>query len=146
MLPLEHTIVPDVIGRQALVTLGGETSVRAAATLMAERKIGAVLILDDKRLAGIFTERDLLTRVVVPGRDPDKTALAEVMTRSPDVLRPDDTVATALDMMNKHGYRHLPVLDGNDLVGIVSVRDLFHSVKDQMEADIILLAEALIQG
>ncbi len=146
MLPLEHTIVPNVIERQELVTVGADMSVRAAAALMAERNIGALLIVEGRRLAGIFTERDLLTRVVASGRDPDGTTVGEVMTRDPDVLHVDDAVVTALDMMNQRGYRHLPVVDGDDLIGLVSVHYLFRSVKDQLEADIILLAEALIQG
>ena len=146
MLPIERKIVPHVIERQDLATVGGGATARDAAMLMAARRIGAVLVVEDGRLAGIFTERDLLTRVVVAGRDPDETKVAAVMTRHPDTLRPDDSALTALELMNRRGFRHLPVVDGDELVGIVSIRDLYRNVKEQMEADIILLAETLIQG
>ena len=68
------------------------------------------------------------------------------MTRKPDTMRPNDTVRDALDQMAKRGYRHLPVKRGKKLVGMVSIRDLYRSVVDQLEADILMLAEGLVQG
>ncbi|MBL8834933.1 MAG: CBS domain-containing protein [Alphaproteobacteria bacterium] len=146
MIPVERTIVPHVIGEQVLATFTRAARVRDAAATMAERRIGAVLVVEDGRLLGIFTERDVVTRVVATSRDPDTTTLGEVMTADPDTIGPDDSVALALERMSEAGYRHLPVVDRARLVGIVSIRDLHRSVKDQMEADIILLAESLVQG
>lgn len=146
MLPVQRTIVPDVIRSQKLVTLTRDASVREAAHLMAERAIGAIMVVEDLRLVGIFTERDVAVRVVAAGLDADATKLGAVMTPDPDTLKPTDSVRTALDLMKQHGYRHLPVVQGRKLVGIVSIRDLYNTVMDQLEADILLLAEGLIHG
>ena len=146
MLPVERTVVPYAIGVQRLVTMSPMTPVSSAAREMMERRIGAVLIVDDGALQGIFTERDALVRVLAQSRDPQTTLVAEVMTRDPDTIGPDETVVHALSIMNERGYRHLPVVDDDRIVGIVSIRDLYRSIKSQMDADILLLAETLIQG
>ncbi len=146
MLPVQRTIVPDVIRAQKLVTLTREASVRQAAHLMAERGIGAIMVVEELQLVGIFTERDITARVVAAGLDPDVIKLGQVMTPDPDTLKPTATVRDALDLMKRHGYRHLPVVQGRKLVGIVSIRDLYNTVMDQLEADILLLAEGLIHG
>lgn len=146
MLPVERTVVPFAIGVQRIVTMSPMTPVAMAAREMAERRIGAVLVVDEGALQGIFTERDALVRVLAQGRDPEATLLAEVMTRDPDTIGPDDAVAYALSIMNERGYRHLPVVDGERIVGIVSIRDLYRSIKEQMDADLLMLAETLIQG
>ena len=147
MLPVEHTIVPHAIHDQEIATFERSAMVRDVATVMAQRRIGAVPIVDGGgMLIGIFTERDVITRVVAPGLDPDKTPLGEVMTADPDTVKSSDAVTHALELMNARRYRHLPVVDGGKLVGIVSIRDLYRSVKEQMDSDIMLLAEALLQG
>lgn len=146
MLPVSRTIVPHAIGVQRIVSVSPMTPVADAAREMTRRRIGAVLVVDDGELQGIFTERDALTRVLAEDRDPSTTLLGEVMTRHPDTIAPGETVAAALAMMNEHGYRHLPVVDGEKIVGIVSIRDLYRSIKEQMDADLLMLAETLIQG
>ncbi len=146
MLPVERTIVPYAIGVQRLVTMSPMTPVNSAAREMTERRIGAVLVVDEGQLQGIFTERDALTRVLAASLDPATTLIADVMTHNPDTIGPDESVAYALSMMNERGYRHLPVVDGETLVGIVSIRDLYRSIKAQMDSDLVMLAETLIQG
>lgn len=146
MLPVEHTIVPHAIHGQDVVTLPPEAPVREAVALMAKRRFGAVPVVEDGRLVGIFTERDAVVRVMAAGKDPAATRVDEVMTRDPDTVKSSDAVLHALELMNQHGYRHLPVVDGGRLVGVVSIRDLYRSVKEQMDSDILLLAETLIQG
>lgn len=146
MLPVSRTIVPHAIGVQRIVTVSPQTPVSDAAREMSRRRIGAVLVTEDGELQGIFTERDALTRVLAEGRNPDTTLLGEVMTRHPDTIAPTETVAYALSMMNEHGYRHLPVVEADRIVGIVSIRDLYRSIKEQMDADLLMLAETLIQG
>lgn len=146
MLPVSRTIFPDVVRGQTLVTLTSSAMVAEAAKLMAERHMGAVMVVDRDRLVGIVTERDIAVRVVAAGRDPVTTRLATVMTPDPDTLKPTDTVRAALDLMARGGYRHLPVKRGRKLVGMVSIRDLYRSVVDQLEADILMLAEGLVQG
>jgi CBS domain-containing protein len=146
MLPVSRTIIPDVVRDQVLATLPSTATVSAAATLMAQRRMGAVLIVDNAKLVGIVTERDIAVRVVAAGLDAVATKLAKVMTPDPDTLKPTDTVRSALDLMARRGYRHLPVLRRGKLVGMVSIRDLYRSVVDQLEADILMLAEGLVQG
>jgi len=146
MQPIGLTIVPDVIREQRLVTLSPRDTARTAVELMAKRRIGAVPVVDKGKLVGIFTERDVVLRIVAAGRNPDKTTLAKVMTPNPSTLAPDDTVRDALDLMQQGHFRHLPVVERGRLIGIVSIRDLYQSVVDQMGADIILLAEGLLQG
>lgn len=142
---MQRRIVPDIVQNQDIRTLAPGDRVRTAVNLMAERHIGAVLITEGGKLIGIFTERDLLTRVVAKGQDPDAITLGEVMTRRPDCLKPGDIAGNALERMNKKGYRHLPVLDGDALVGIVSIRDLYAAVKRELEED-VEQREAYIHG
>ena len=130
-------IVPDVIGDQTFICqFERNATVRQAAELMAERRVGAILVTNSGRLEGIFTERDLAIRVVAKGRDPSTTKLGDVMTKNPDVLAPDDPADSALERMRAGDYRHLPVVDGHRLVGIVSIRDLYAEVKKQLEDDL----------
>jgi CBS domain-containing protein len=144
--PIARTIIPDVIQEQELALLPPSATVAAAIKLMVSRRIGAVPVSDDGRLIGIFTERDVVTRVVAAGLDAPNTALCTVMTPDPAVLAPGDSVRSALDLMNQRHFRHLPVIGDGRLMGIVSIRDLYRCVVDQMESDIILLAEGLLQG
>jgi CBS domain-containing protein len=133
---MQHKIIPDVVKEQELTLLSERTTVREAVEVMAQRHIGAVMIANNDRLIGIFTERDLLKRVVARGLDPARVVLGEVMTRSPDTLAPDDEVHNALDLMSRRGYRHLPVVDEGRVVGMVSVRDLYAAVLHEMEDEI----------
>lgn len=146
MLPVERTIVPHAILGQELVTFAPTNTVREAVKEMTARRIGAAMVVDNDKLVGIFTERDVLTRVVAAERDAAATTLAEVMTANPDTIKASDAVVLALEIMNKRGYRHLPVVEGDKLVGIVSIRDLYRTIKEQMDEDILMLAETLIQG
>lgn len=129
-------LMPDVIQRQELVCLSAEATVHDAAVLMAERRIAAILVAEGRRLRGIFTERDLTVRVVAAGKDPSATRLADAMTRDPDTLGPDATAGEALELMERRRYRHLPVVDGDEVVGIVSIRDLFAVVREHLEHEI----------
>ncbi|WP_448189230.1 CBS domain-containing protein [Azospirillum sp. sgz301742] len=129
-------LMPDVIQKQELVCLPADTIVRAAAMLMAERRIAAIMVTEGRRLIGIFTERDLTVRVVAGGKDPATTTLGEVMTKNPDTLGPDAAAGKALDLMERHRYRHLPVVQGDEVVGIVSIRDLFAVVREHLEGEI----------
>jgi len=138
-------IVPDVIGKQNLIMVKAETTVREAAKLMAAHKIGAVMVGDETSLIGIFTERDLAFKVAATGRDPDTVRLSEVMTKNPDTLRPEDTAHDALQRMSQRGYRHLPVVDNNRVVGMVSIRDIYGAMLREL-SDELHDREAFIQG
>ncbi|MFC4350529.1 cyclic nucleotide-binding/CBS domain-containing protein [Fodinicurvata halophila] len=133
---MQRRVVPDIVSSQKLTTFSPDTTVRDAVALMNERSIGAILVMNDDQLAGIFTERDLLRRVVAASRDPDTTRLDEVMTTDPDTLTPKATAMEALLLMRSRGYRHLPVLENDKLIGIVSIRDLFAAVQEELEQDV----------
>jgi CBS domain-containing protein len=105
-----------------LLTVEPEERVVAVAQRMVERNLGAVLVLDDGRLRGIMTERDLM-RAVARGLHDDVT-VAEYMSENPETIDPEETVAHAAVLMLHGGFRHLPVVEGDNVVGIVSIRDL----------------------
>ncbi len=129
-------IIPDVVNEQTLYKLPPSALVREAAKIMGGNKVSAILVTEDDRLVGIFTERDLTARVVAIGLDPDRTALSQVMTPRPDVLAPDDSPLNALELMRLRRYRHLPVVDQGRIVGMVSIRDLYAVVKKQLEHEV----------
>ncbi len=121
-------IIPDVIRGRQVVYLGGQATARQAAKLMRKHSVGAVLIIEDETLKGIFTVNDMTYRVIAEGLDPDKTLLGEVMTPDPDTVSSDTTAIDALRLMQDGDYRHLPVVDGGSVSGLVSRRD-FHGVE-----------------
>lgn len=122
-----------VVNRPALV-LGPDVDVCSAAKAMQESKKGAVLVSDGKKLFGIFTERDLVNRVVAPGKVPSETRLREVMTTELVVVHPEDHHHAALSVMVHHQVRHLPVVEGDRVVGMVSRRQLMALDNALMEA------------
>jgi CBS domain-containing protein len=126
-------VVPDVVSDQQLLELPPTATVRSAARAMRERHVGAVLVATDGHLAGIFTERDMVNRVVADGRDPDQTRLADVMTANPDTIAPATTAIEALRLMNDGGYRHLPIVERGRVVGIVSRRDFHGDEKARLD-------------
>lgn len=117
-------LVREIIGRNVMVTGTPRQSVQSAAKAMAGHKCGSIVVVDGERLLGIFTERDLLERVVAAGKDPHATHLAEVMTREPMTIAADAPVAEAIRAMDEGSFRYLPVLDGARLIGMVSAKDL----------------------
>ena len=139
-------LVPDIVHEQTIALLGQKSTVREAAKMLADRKIGALLVTEGSRLVGIFSERDVVSRVVARGLDPDTTLLQDVMTRDPDTLPPDADVRIAMRLMVQHGYRHLPVLDGHRIVGIVSARDIYTNVVRSIQSGVSALARELLQG
>jgi len=100
-----------------------ETTVNDAARLMAEKNVGAVLVVEREQLLGIFTERDAVFRVIARGLDARTTTLGAVMTAAPKTVEPEDTFGFALLMMYENGFRHVPVLENGKPVGIVSARN-----------------------
>lgn len=115
--------VGNLIQRGRLVTATPRATVSEAAKLMAQRKIGAILVLEGDSLVGIFTERDVVFRVVAKGRDPAATCLADVMTADPITVGPDRSFGHALALMHQNGFRHMPVVEQGRPVGIVSARN-----------------------
>ena len=113
-----------------------------AAEFMSSRNIGAVCVLDaGERLVGIFSERDLLQRVIVKRREPAEVPISEVMSEPREVIACDDTPHEALERMERVGSRHLPVVDGERFVGMLSMRDIMRVEISEQGAELQLLHE-----
>ncbi len=121
---MTRKLMPDVVHDQDPVTLGPGASVQDACRQMRDRSVGAVLVTDPNgKLMGIFTGRDAVARVLAEGRDAGKTALSDVMTRDPATMPPGMNAIEALRLMQDGGFRHVPIVEGSRVVGIVSRRD-----------------------
>ena len=114
----------DLIKNQETYRADAGQTVLDVAKAMVARNIGAVPVLRDGVLVGIFSERDLMKRVVVEGRQADSTQVGEVMTSDPLVVSPEETSENCMLLMRRHGFRHLPICAGKQLRGLVSLRDL----------------------
>jgi signal-transduction protein with cAMP-binding, CBS, and nucleotidyltransferase domain len=132
---------------QDLLILEDAATVLDAARAMTARKVGAVLLTTaDGSLAGIFTERDLMARVVVPGKDPARVTLREVMTRDVFSVGPDHEVAHVRGELQRRHIRHLPVVVNGRVVGILSLRDILRADIDQMSHDVQELEKYFLGG
>ena len=111
--------------RDRIVSVGSAATVRAAAEAMATANVGCTAVLEENRLVGILTERDLVQRVLVKELNIDQTHVSEIMTRKVVVGKADDPIGKAAQLMRKHHIRHLPVIDKRGaLLGVLSIRDL----------------------
>ena len=119
------TLIANHMSRD-LLSVGADERIADAARRMVDRGVGAVLVMDGERLAGILTERDVL-RAVADGRAAD-AGVKERMTRHPETVEASESTAHAASLMIHGGFRHLPVTDGGAVVGIVSIRDLMRVV------------------
>jgi len=118
-------LIKDVIRNREPYSTRDSATVQEAAEFMAARNIGAVCVLDGSgKLLGVFSERDVLNRIVVPGRDPNAVRVGDVTSELRAVIRCDETPHQALERMELIGTRHLPVVDGERWVGMLSIRDL----------------------
>ncbi len=115
--------IRDVIKRLEVVRIAADASVREACKLMAEQRVGAVLVMDGEGLEGIFTERDALNHVLAEGLDANATLVAEVMTVNPVTLAPDAAAIDALRLMSEVGFRHIPIVEEGRVFGVISIRD-----------------------
>ena len=113
-----------------VVTATASETIAEVATRMREAKVGSVVVTRDGSVAGIFTERDCV-RFAAEGTDPDDASVGDWMTADPDTVEPEETVDDAFTSLAEHGYRHIPVVKGGDLEGIVSMRDLMRIARIQ---------------
>jgi CBS domain-containing protein len=121
------------IARTPLVAVAPETTVMEAVRTMAQESIGAIGVTDRDRLLGIFSERDLMLRVVLEKRDPEKTRIREVMTTPVETINRDSTADDALKIMLEKHIRHLPIIDGGGfLCGMISMRNVLHDKVEEL--------------
>ncbi|MGV3763385.1 CBS domain-containing protein [Parapedobacter sp.] len=110
------------------------TSVLEALKLMMEKNISALLVTEGEQLKGIFTERDYARKIILQGKSSKDTAISDVMTREPHTITSDEAIEQCMQLMTNNHFRHLPVLDGTAIVGIISIGDLVKSIiEDQQE-------------
>jgi CBS domain-containing protein len=135
----------DLIKDQETYRADVSQSVLELAQAMVERNIGAVPVLSDGELVGIFSERDLMRRVVAAGLNPATTRVGEVMTDDPLTVGPGEEVETCMVLMRRHGFRHLPICEGKLLKGLVSLRDIMLHDLSEKDHDIRMM-RAYIQA
>jgi len=125
------TTAADVLkskAHQAVHTIAPGATVFDALELMADKNIGALLVMEGERIAGIITERDYARKIVLMSRSSRETAVREIMTQAVMVVRPDQTTEECMVLMTESRLRHLPVVDGDRLLGLVSIGDLVKSI------------------
>ncbi len=133
MAPLSSML--DVT-RRPINSVYPDTSITESVRLMNDQNIGALLVMEDDKLVGIFTERDALNKVLPEGIDPISTKISAVMTKDPVCVDPSTTVEEAMSIVTNRRVRHLPILHNGKLVGIVSSGDLTHWLVEDRESEI----------
>ena len=126
--------VADILSRKGsnITSVTPETTVLEALKIMAEQNIGSVMVMEGRRFMGIMTERDYSRKVILKGKSSKDTHVAEIMDYHPTVT-PDTTVEECMNVMNEKNMRHLPVLEGDKLVGLVSIGDVVKYIIDEQK-------------
>ena len=127
--------VYEIVKDRRVYSIDADSTVLEAARFMMEHRIGALPVLRNGEIVGIFSERDVMNRVVALGRMPGTTKISEVMTANPKSVSVDETVDNCLFLMREFGFRHLPITDGKQLKGLVSLRDILLRYVSQKEAE-----------
>jgi len=128
-------LIYDLVKDRRVYKAEADQTVLEAARFMMEHNIGALPVVRNGELVGIFSERDIMNRVVAGGRAPGTTKVSEVMTSNPRTVAVDETVENCLFMMREFGFRHVLIADGKNLKGLVSLRDLLLRYVSQKESE-----------
>lgn len=118
------TTLRDLVKDRKVYSIDAGRTVLEAARFMMEHNVGALPVLRNGELAGIFSERDIMNRVVAAGRTPGTTQVSEVMTANPRAVAAEESIEECLFIMREFGFRHLPIVEGKELKGLVSLRDI----------------------
>ena len=118
------TTLRELVKDRRVYSVDASRTVLEAARYMMENNVGAVPVLRNGDLTGILSERDIMNRVVAVGRTPGMTAVSEVMTANPRAVAADESIEECLFIMREFGFRHLPIVEGKELRGLVSLRDV----------------------
>lgn len=131
--PEVHAVPPDA-------------AVIDAIRMMAEKGIGAVLVMDGPRLAGILSERDYARKIVLRERSSRDTPVADIMTSQLVTVAPGEAVERCLQLVTEHRIRHLPVVDGSSVVGVISIGDLVKAIIDAQQRELAHLQQYIVAG
>ena len=134
---MPHRKIRDVIARRKPYATPSQTTVADAARLMKKHVVGALLIVDHDHLVGIFTERDVVFRVIAADKDPKTTRVAAAMTKKPRTIDPDRPIGHALHMMFEGGFRHVPVVEDGRPIGMISTRDALGPELAQFQDELV---------
>jgi CBS domain-containing protein len=127
--------VYEIVKDRRVYSIDADSTVLEAARFMMEHSIGALPVLRNGEIVGIISERDVMNRVVAAARLPGTTKVSEVMTANPKSISVDETVDNCLFLMREFGFRHLPITDGKQLKGLVSLRDILLRYVSQKESE-----------
>jgi len=133
-----HDTVESVLKQKkaSIWSIAPDATVYDALVLMAEKEIGSLLVMSGDRLVGLISERDYARKIILMGRSSKETTVAEVMADQPVTVSPRDTVSACMEIMTDHRRRHLPVLDGNRVIGVLSIGDLVNWIVKSQEQTI----------
>lgn len=132
-------------GRKGVFSVSPDATVHDALVLMAEKNTGSVLIAENNKLVGIFTERDYARKVNLKGRSSNTTAIKEVMTPNPVTITMDMNIDQCMSLMSTRKFRHLPIVEGDEMVGVISIGDVVRYIIDEQKG-IIEQLEHYITG
>ncbi|MDO8644283.1 MAG: CBS domain-containing protein [bacterium] len=125
--------IGKIFGKQTIFSVTPDISVAEAAKKMLDKKVGSILVMEHEKLAGIFTERDLLNKVIAAGLDPKTVPISQVMSREVCAINTDETISDCYERMHKTHCRHLPIFEKGKLVGMVTMRDLLEKMMDEID-------------
>jgi len=128
-----------------LISVTSDAPVQRALELMKAHRVRSVLVIDDGRLTGIITQGDCAIRVLLEGRDARVTPVADIMTRDPMTVKPGDPLEACMGLMASRNFRHLPVVDGGKLIGVISIGDIVKDMIHQLGQQVSYL-ETYIKG
>jgi CBS domain-containing protein len=138
--------IRELVHDRDIFSVQYNNTVREAAMFMAQRDVGAVPVLHGSDLVGVFSERDVVRRVLIEGRDWNATQVGEVMSPEPLTVSPDETAEQCELLMKQHNFRHLPVCDGHRLVGFISIKELLLHDLDAKEIEVRMMRAYMSAG
>lgn len=133
---MPHRLIQKLIQDQTIASVQADCTVTDASKQMKACRIGAILVIENGRLSGIFTERDALFRVIAQGLEPQNTLIGDVMTKDPQTVSADKSFGYALHLMYEGGFRHVPVVNGGVPIGMVSSRDALGPELEEFACDL----------
>ena len=119
--------------KQSIISVNPKNTVYEALEIMVQKNVGSILVLDDDKFAGIFTERDYARKLILQGKSSKETLIGEIMTLNPVTITPDFSIEDCMHLMTDKFIRHLPVIENNKLIGIISIGDLVKSIIEEQK-------------